>query len=592
MTPTVALAMIVRNEEANLAACLDSVKGAVDEIVIVDTGSTDRTVEIARRYTGKVYRYPWHGDFSAARNYALARTKSDWILSLDADEELDTSPGDLRSLINNNSGYEAFFLPLHNRTTENPGDYNRFFVLRLFRNKAGYRFQGVIHEQVVISRPEAVGTAQGPVIWHRPLSKRERNRKRGRNLALLRQAVAADPANPFLQYYLGVEWLGLGKAERALPYLQEALKQLTDGHILFRAPAIRLVIACLRALGNLDEAICICMEESQRYPFYTDLFFDGGILFEEKGEYEIALKWFKEALHLGQPPPLFSHTNGTESFLSLYHLGYCHEKLAMFKEAKNCYEKALALNPAYLYPLYNLFLLHLAEKGPQGTFDHLKAAGHLNHPQQVVVLADLFFEAGFPDLACACIEEAGPGAGSPTEVHARRLARFCVYAGRCEHALSLMERIRHAGGEIDTSLAIDEIVALMLKEDYRLAKIRTISLWRRPQGRSPAWTLLNLISLLGNSSRCGRPEKNREPAVIETALTILENCLRYRPGPLEPGNDRVSSGYHRLAQETIKLLTSLSPRGCIALCAYLKEKASAARHMLDYKCGPARGLFS
>ena len=83
---TISLCMIVKNEEAVLARCLDSVRGAVDEIVIVDTGSTDRTKEIARGYTDKVFDFEWVDDFSAARNYAYAQATMDYQMWLDADD--------------------------------------------------------------------------------------------------------------------------------------------------------------------------------------------------------------------------------------------------------------------------------------------------------------------------------------------------------------------------------------------------------------------------------------------------------------------------------------------------------------------------
>ena len=108
--------MIVRDEEANLSGCLDSATGMVDEIVIVDTGSTNHTMEIARRYTDQVYRYRWDDDFSAARNLALAKCRSQWILSLDADERLDCRGGDLRSLTSGADGRTAYLTPLRSRT--------------------------------------------------------------------------------------------------------------------------------------------------------------------------------------------------------------------------------------------------------------------------------------------------------------------------------------------------------------------------------------------------------------------------------------------------------------------------------------------
>ena len=85
---TISLCMIVKDEEEFLPGCLESVKEAVDEIIIVDTGSTDRTVEIAKSYGAKVYFHPWENDFSKARNYSISYATGDWIMYLDADEEL------------------------------------------------------------------------------------------------------------------------------------------------------------------------------------------------------------------------------------------------------------------------------------------------------------------------------------------------------------------------------------------------------------------------------------------------------------------------------------------------------------------------
>ncbi|MEW6172544.1 MAG: glycosyltransferase [Bacillota bacterium] len=629
MTPTIGLAMIVRDEDDNLCSCLDSVKDVVDEIVIVDTGSSDGTVDVARRYTDKVYHYKWNDDFSAARNYAVARTRSEWVLSLDADEELDAKSGDLRGLVNNNSGYEAYFLPLHNLVDQSAGEYSRFWVLRLFRNSAEYRFHGRIHEQVVVSRPEAAGIAEGPVIWHKPACAKGRNRKRGRNLTLLRQAVAADPDNPFLLYYLGVEWLGLGKAERALPCFQKVCAQLTDGYILFRAPAVRFLLSCLRTLERFDEAICVCIEESARYPSYTDLFFEGGVLLEDKGEYEIAVRWFKEALSCGQPPPLFGHTHGTDSFLSLYHLGYCYEKMGRYAEAKSHYEQALAVNTGYVYPVCNLFLLHLTEKGPQGTFDALKAAGHLDQTERAAVIADLFFEAGCARLACACIENQSRVTSSESRVQGDgkgqihpsdsntvssglmsggreasagegicfpdsrilRLAKFLTYSGRMEEALSLMADIGLAGGGVlGLDMAVDEIVALILKKDYTAAKTKALLLWRQPDGRGTVLALLNLISLCRGNAISLLPEKRWTPVVVQTTVSVIKNCLRYQNEDAGQEND-TAVRYTELAAKAINFLVTLSPEACFALVTYLKGKADAARALMLFRYGRAMELY-
>lgn len=591
MNPTISLTMIVRNEEENLARCLDSVTGEVDEIVIVDTGSTDKTVEVARRYADKVYFFRWAGDFSAARNYALSRANSRWIFYLDADEELDTPAGGLRNLVSGGGGIEAFLLPLHNRTGDFSGDYGRSMVLRLFRNSPEYFFLGKIHEQVVVARPESVSIAPGPVIWHRPVPARELKRKQGRNLAMLRRAAAEDPSNPFLQYYLGLEWLGLGKAKLALPCFEEACRQLTDRHILFRSPAILCLISCLKALGRLDEAIRACLEESSRYPLFTDLFFEGGVLFELKGEYQIAVKWFREAVNCGSPPALFKHRNGAGGFLALYHLGYCHEKLGLAKEAIEYYHRALSSNPDYIYPAYNLFLLYLAHQGPRGAFKTLREEGHLVHPGRAAALADLFFEAGCPELACACTVESG--ADSPAQEPAQLLRRVkhLVYAGRTEEALSLAEGATERGGQPDPDLAAVKVVALILKGDYAGARQEALDLWRIPGCRGEGLAMLNLSSLALRGAWCGHMEKAREPAALKITLEILDNFLRQHPRGLGEGGPVTMPNRAALVRSAIEFLSRLSPGGCLALSDYLLEKARATRSMMDLKYTPAGSLY-
>lgn len=582
---TIGLSMIVRNEEIPLGRCLESVRGLVDEIVIVDTGSSDRTVEVARRHTDKIYSFVWNDDFSAARNFALDQTTSRWVLFLDADEELDTAPGDIRELINNNSGLDAFFLPIHNISEDFPGNFSRYMVLRLFRNSPEHRFQGPIHEQVTVARPESVGMAEGPVIWHRPVSGKGRNRKRGRNLSLLKRVVEADPGNPFLQYYLGLEWLGLGRPLLSLPCFQRACRDLTDSHILFRAPAVRYLVHCLDLAGKRDEAICICLEESLRYPSYTDLFFDGGVLLEQRGEFQAAARWFGAALDCGLPPPLFSHTNGSESFLSLYHLGYCHERLARVKEAEDYYIRALESNPGYFYPLYNLFLLYLKEEGPVTALGRLKAAGHLQRPERAEALAGLFLGGGFPDLACACLEGAPPqDSGDGGVKYSLLLAKVQLYDGRPEEALFLMEKAGTAGCQNDPAQIPDLIVAHILIGNFNEAKEKALGLWRRPGFRGAAWGMINLISMCRDNSWCGYPGKQLEDDAIKTVLWTLESCLNVRPGP-------VAANYSHLAQNAMKLLAHLSPRGCEALGSFLGVKAKEVGRSMENKFSAAGRLF-
>ncbi|MFA6110695.1 MAG: glycosyltransferase, partial [Candidatus Latescibacterota bacterium] len=145
--PRLSLCMIVRNEEARLARCLESARGAVDEIVVVDTGSTDRTVEIARGFGARLGHFPWCDDFAAARNASLNLATGDWILWLDADDLLPAEAHPrIRELIGQGRD-RAYFFVLDDQGYENVS----CLQLRLFPNLPGVRFEMPIHEQVTPS---------------------------------------------------------------------------------------------------------------------------------------------------------------------------------------------------------------------------------------------------------------------------------------------------------------------------------------------------------------------------------------------------------------------------------------------------------
>jgi glycosyltransferase involved in cell wall biosynthesis len=113
--PTLSLCMIVKNEEKFLPRCMESIKGLVDEIIIVDTGSTDSTIEIAKRYNAKIYHHQWENSFSKARNYSLKYATCKWILILDADEEVGRKNAHkLKEVIKENS-VNVIYLPIISR---------------------------------------------------------------------------------------------------------------------------------------------------------------------------------------------------------------------------------------------------------------------------------------------------------------------------------------------------------------------------------------------------------------------------------------------------------------------------------------------
>jgi len=206
--------MIVKNEAECLPRCLDSVRGVVDEMVIVDTGSTDRTVQIAEERGARVFAFAWCNDFAAARNEALAHARGQWILALDADETLATSARRrLRALLRDSS-YQAYLLNIRSPVK---GLRSQSAVInawpRLFRNRPEIRYQGRVHEQISPSIARMGGRVAPTdlVIDHLGYHQdfRDQMEKQRRNLALLEQELAENPDDAMMLFHLG-EALGIG----------------------------------------------------------------------------------------------------------------------------------------------------------------------------------------------------------------------------------------------------------------------------------------------------------------------------------------------------------------------------------------------
>lgn len=581
MIPRISLAMIVRDEEANLAECLASIKDEVDEIVIVDTGSTDQTLTIASNFTSKIYHFPWKGNFSAARNFAISQCSGQWILSLDADEKLDSEQGSIRQLINKSPQAEVFCLPL---VTSSATECERFTVIRLFRNTAAYHYVGKIHEQVVIANTNVVGIAEAPVICHKFVTRKQRNKKRWRNLQLLEKELNSDPDNYYLKYYMGLEWLGIGRYEKALPYLQAAANRISVHQLMFRGPVVRYLVDCLKFLGRLDDALEICQQECELSPDFVDVFFEAGAILEEQGKFKQAIDYFHRAITSGEPPRLFYHCKGTESFLAFYHLGFCYEKIGCHELGEKYYWQALAANLNYICPLYSLFLMKVTTLKSSEVFYYFNEKNSFVHGKWVETLAMLFFQEGLPELAAQCYEQS-LAVSKDTSINR---IRSLLYSGRVQQALAVINSIDRANMTID--IEMEEILAHILNGDYSKAKQLALSLWvTSPEQRSKVWAMLTMIARMSSSTGYNRPEKSREESVIQIHLAIMEKCLRFSPKYLSITWD--GCPFKKLTKTVADILMESSAESNMGLIHYMQRKSEAIRSMLYYKYTAARGLY-
>jgi tetratricopeptide (TPR) repeat protein len=221
--PLVSAALIVRDEERCIGDCLRSIRGVADEVVVVDTGSTDRTPEIARALDARVYDAPWRDDFAAARNAALDRCRGEWILYIDADERVRPFARPALERLLRKRRYACCYVRLHPARR-----HTAYWEMRLFRNHPQIRFEGVIHENIWPALHRYMDQHGGQIgysdlVLDHDGYETDQERKCDRNLPLLLRALEIDPTRVYCWYHLGRTYRELGRIEEACQALRRAI---------------------------------------------------------------------------------------------------------------------------------------------------------------------------------------------------------------------------------------------------------------------------------------------------------------------------------------------------------------------------------
>ncbi len=258
--PTISLCMIVKNEEKFLPGCLASAAPYVDEMVVVDTGSTDRTVEIARSFGARVYHFDWVHDFAAARNESLRHATGDWVLQLDADERLDLlgSPQALReaAMAPGVDGYVV--LIVCHRGAQDQSNYSVSHNYRFFRKLPGIHYEREVHESVepFLLRAGA-RTANAPFVIEHEGYRDDGVSLRGkleRNLEILKRRLEQTPQDPFALYYLGATYTSIGRLEEGLKALEQGL-ELEETNDCLKAMMLNAMSSTYLTVGNIEKTI-------------------------------------------------------------------------------------------------------------------------------------------------------------------------------------------------------------------------------------------------------------------------------------------------------------------------------------------------
>jgi glycosyltransferase involved in cell wall biosynthesis len=352
------LCMIVRDEEQMLPRCLEAVAAVVDEIVVVDTGSTDATIEIARSFGARVLERAWEGSFARARNVSFDAAGGDWLMYLDADELLVREDAALLRSLTGRTWREAFYLSETNHTGDpQDGIVVAHNALRVFRNRPEYRFEGRLHEQIAhrlpAYLPERIEATNVRVEHYGYVGVvRAAREKSRRNLELLRLQQAESKPTPFLHYNLGCEYAAAGDREAALVEFEAAweLIERSPNRESFKfAPALlsRLVKA-LRVCGHPQQALERAGEGLERFPDFTDLVLEQALAATALGRHEQAIALYERCIEMGEAPRPYTATVGSGSFLPRLQLAELKRAEGELEQAIEVLEQCLREHPRFV----------------------------------------------------------------------------------------------------------------------------------------------------------------------------------------------------------------------------------------------------
>lgn len=377
---TVSLCVIARNEEATIGMAIKSVLAVVDEVIVVDTGSSDNTRIIAEGYGARVIDLTWSDDFSAARNVALDEASCDWVMILDADEFLQpVRPVEFQRMLHDPlvAGYRLAL------GAGNEPDPHRPLSVRLFRNSPQVRYQYPIFEQIETSLTRWAETQglvvvdSGLVVLAEKDSDDRRSRQRERNLRILRKALIGYPSEPYFPYRLACESvtsldgevLPVAGLNRSLGYLNQSWRLVSrlparEKKSLSWLPDLGVKVGSgLLTLGRINEAWPVIRQVASLFPDHPEVKLQEAVVelraleklthedpTETRAERVTRLENTLQALADSQDEG--SLPREQKRTLSLYPLRYLGE-LALLEgrvsKAVGHFEQALSLDPEYSF---------------------------------------------------------------------------------------------------------------------------------------------------------------------------------------------------------------------------------------------------
>ncbi len=350
---------IVKNEQHSLPRCLDSVVPYVDDLVIVDTGSQDDTVAIAQHYGATIHHFTWCDDFAAARNFALRHVTGNWVLTLDADEELIVRDANWKALLLEDPKPLVYWLT----RVEMSQPITPLQAPRLFQNSPNFSYIGRYHEQLVYQHQtipsHLIQITDSLYIQHYGYGdQRLLEKNLQRDIPMLERVRAQEPLSLLLLMTLADAYLRTGQEEKARSCWAEAFERIAPDLLAGtlpqeaqRLPALLYTLASdLLYQEDYETALLICRRGVVWFPNHPSLLHLTGMLLREMGLALGAIAYFEQCLTLGETGNYYRDEPVDHNFMTLwaaYELGLTYGTLGQAAQAIAAFERALSFDPSY-----------------------------------------------------------------------------------------------------------------------------------------------------------------------------------------------------------------------------------------------------
>lgn len=345
----ISVCIIAKNEEQHIEECLKKLKLYHYEIVLVDTGSTDRTVDIASRYTEHIFHFDWVNDFSAAKNFAVSKASNDWILSIDCDEFIEKIDESALQKQMAQFPQSAGRILIRNRLTENGQVSHEQVRVTRFFNRKYFHFEGTIHEQVELLESIPVdsvdlhsdvkppkSTYPAPItVLHVGYdgSEEEMRNKSLRNIKLLEQELLHNGPDAYLYYQLGQSCMKLKAYEKAYEWFNLGLSMDINPELDYVQTMVESYGYCLLDLKRYEEALQL-LNIYDVFAVTADFVFLMGLIYMNNGLFDNAIQEFQKSTTMTR----FS-TEGINTYRANYNIGVIYECTGHKDEARKYYQK-------------------------------------------------------------------------------------------------------------------------------------------------------------------------------------------------------------------------------------------------------------